>query len=91
MATWEDVEARGYSTVECAPGVRCVTRDGVLIYVREDDQATIDMLANPAVPEEVELAGAAMRPSPLEAIAALDPKTATAGDVIVAVQAALDA
>lgn len=56
MATWADVEAQGYGVVDDAPGVRRVAAEGVLLYVRDDDQETIDALANPAPPEPTPLA-----------------------------------
>lgn len=67
-----------------------VSRDGFQVYMRADDQGMIDRLVNPPIVEAVvESARAVEGPTPLEAIAALDPKTATIADVIEAVQAAL--
>lgn len=76
MATWADVEARGFSCPQSAPGVRCVMGEGVLTYVREDDQETIDALANPPKPDPV------VEPTPVAVVPQLDPKTASLADVI---------
>lgn len=47
MATIEDLEALGYTVGESRPGVLYVSGFGVETYVRADDHATIDSLADP--------------------------------------------
>lgn len=94
MATWADVEALGYLVPLAAEGVRYVSGFGIATYVKEDDQAQIDSLADPvlhaqriAPPPEPTFTTAG--PTPMEAVAALDPKTATIADVIDALKSAL--
>jgi hypothetical protein len=80
MATrWGDLELLGYAVPVSSPGVRCVSGNGFSIYVAEDDQETIDSLANPPEP--------ALTVEPIQAVAIpqLNPKTATLADVIAVV------
>lgn len=77
MATWADVVARGLLVRPSADGVFYVSGDGFGIYVKEDDQETIDALANP--PAEILAIEA---PALTVSVPQLDPKTASLEDVI---------
>jgi hypothetical protein len=52
MATWDDVRALGYTVAEAQPDVMFVSGNGLQTYVKADDQAQIDSLADPVLHAE---------------------------------------